>query len=172
MNELKEILGEELFGQVEAALQGKGKDGKDILLAVANDGSFLPKSKFDEVYREMREWKEKAGAGLGEAAAAETEKLRQELETLRFDGALEKALSGAKARNSKAVRALLDMEQLQWEDGNLTGIQEQLEALKESESFLFDREENGFYQPAAGAEATDFSRMSDREYYKSQKKKG
>ncbi len=172
MNELKEILGEDLFGQLEAALKGKGKDGKDILLAVANDGSYLPKAKFDEVYREMREWKEKAGDTLADERAKENEQLKLELENLRYDAAMEKMLLGAKARNVKAVRALLDLDRIQWEDGSLTGLEEQLDELKQKESFLFAEEEKGFYQPAAAKAPTDFSRMSDEEYYQYVNQKG
>ena len=44
---LKTILGEDLAKQVETALQGKGKDGKDIDLVIGNDGSFVPSDKYD-----------------------------------------------------------------------------------------------------------------------------
>ena len=39
---VKTILGEELSAQVETALKGKGKDGKDLDLVVGNDGSYVP----------------------------------------------------------------------------------------------------------------------------------
>lgn len=170
MSELKELLGEELFSQLEAALQGKGKDGKDVLLAVANDGSYVPKAKFDEVCREMKDWKEKAGDSS--SAVAENGRLRQELETLRFDTVLDQALMTAKARNRKAVRALLDTEQLGLdENGTLTGLSEQLDALRKSDAFLFEGERQEPYRPAAGGDI-DFSRMSDRDYYNYMKKKG
>lgn len=38
---IKELLGEELVAQVEAALKGKGKDGKDVDLRISNDGRTL-----------------------------------------------------------------------------------------------------------------------------------
>ena len=36
LEKIKELLGEELAGQVEAALKGKGKDGRDIDLVIGN----------------------------------------------------------------------------------------------------------------------------------------
>lgn len=42
---IRNLLGEDLAKQVEAALKGKGKDGKDVDLVIGNDGpSFRPKS--------------------------------------------------------------------------------------------------------------------------------
>ena len=44
---IKSLLGDELAAQVEAALQGKGKDGKDVDLVIGNDGSFVPADKYN-----------------------------------------------------------------------------------------------------------------------------
>ena len=44
---VRTILGADLANQVEAALKGKGKDGKDVDLVVGNDGSFVPAEKFN-----------------------------------------------------------------------------------------------------------------------------
>ena len=41
---IRNLLGEDLAKQVETALKGKGKDGKDVDLVVGNDGTFRPKS--------------------------------------------------------------------------------------------------------------------------------
>lgn len=53
--------------------------------------------------------------------------------------AIEKSVRDAKAKNVKAVTALLDMEKITYKDGELSGITEQLETLKggEDTSFLF-----------------------------------
>lgn len=45
---IKNLLGEELTTQVETALKGKGKDGKDIDIVVGNDGSYVPAAKYNE----------------------------------------------------------------------------------------------------------------------------
>ena len=44
---IKSLLGDELSAQVEAALKGKGKDGKDVDLVIGNDGSFVPADKYN-----------------------------------------------------------------------------------------------------------------------------
>ena len=46
---LKELLGEALYNQAAAALKGKGEGGKDVDLAIANDGSMVPVAKFNEL---------------------------------------------------------------------------------------------------------------------------
>ena len=62
--------------------------------------------------------------------------------------AIENGVRDAKAKNVKAVMALLDMEKITYENGELSGISEQLDTLKtgESTSFLF-----GEAQPASPA---------------------
>lgn len=79
------------------------------------------------------EWKQKAEKAKSDADA-------QILE-LKFDYALSAALSGAKARNSKAVKALLDMDGLKLNDGKIIGLDEQLSQIKEENEFLFESDE-------------------------------
>lgn len=52
--------------------------------------------------------------------------------------ALKEALSGAKVRNHKALEALLNKEDIKLEEGKLVGLEDQLKALQESDSYLFD----------------------------------
>lgn len=65
---------------------------------------------------------------------------KAEIEKLKFDFALDGALVSAKARNSKAVKALLDMENLKFADGQITGLKEQIEKVKKENDFLFEKE--------------------------------
>ena len=72
------------------------------------------------------------------------EKHNFEMESLKKDYAVEKALIGANARNIKATKSLLDLDNLKLdEQGNLKGLDEQIKALIEGEdtSFLFKTEE-------------------------------
>lgn len=65
-----------------------------------------------------------------------------EMSALKFDNAMELSLMGAKAKNAKAVRAMLDESKMQLgEDGVLTGFKEQIEALQKSDSYLFHMEQ-------------------------------
>ena len=56
------------------------------------------------------------------------------------EAAIEIALTNAKARNNKAVKALLDVESIEFDDDKLKGLDKQLEALKEESAFLFELE--------------------------------
>lgn len=76
--------------------------------------------------------------------AAETH--AAEIKRLKIDTAVELALSTAKAKNTKAVKALLDLEKAELaEDGTVKGLTEQIKALSEAadSSFLFDQGNKG-----------------------------
>jgi chromosome segregation ATPase len=59
--------------------------------------------------------------------------------------AIESSVREAKAKNVKAVMALLDMDKISYENGELKGISDQLDALTKSEdtSFMFGETNNG-----------------------------
>jgi hypothetical protein len=74
-----------------------------------------------------------------EAAQAEGAK---QMAALKFDHALEGALTGAKAKNAKAVRALLDANALKLNDadGSIIGLDDQIKKIKEGNDYLFESE--------------------------------
>lgn len=72
--------------------------------------------------------------------AATTKHQNDLLETQR-SYAMDAALKDSKVRNSKALKALLNMETVEYKDGSLVGLEEQLTALKESDSYLFETEQ-------------------------------
>ena len=75
----------------------------------------------------------------------------EELAKLKLDNAVEIALSGAKARNGKAVKAMLDMSKVKLgEDGKLSGFDEQIEALKKSDAYMFDVQQQQTQQQFTG----------------------
>ena len=89
-----------------------------------------------------------------------------ELNQLKIDFAVEKALTGAKAKNITAVKALLDLKDAKFDkEGNVKGLAEQIEKLTSDEStkFLFEaqKQQQNFkgFQPKAGAEV-DTSKMN------------
>ena len=57
-----------------------------------------------------------------------------------FDHLLERTLVNSKARNVKAIKPLLDLESIKRDGDRLLGLDDQLTALKESDSYLFDIE--------------------------------
>lgn len=93
----------------------------------------------------------------------------RQLAEYRFDAALENALQKSGARSTKAVKALLSMEEIALEDGQLTGLDGQLERLKAESGFLFEREDEKprFTSQIGGAgmqiSKDNFRKMSYRE---------
>lgn len=97
-----------------------------------------------------------------------------ELNQLKVDFAVEKALTGAKAKNITAVKALLDLTDVKLDkEGNVKGLAEQIENLTTSDDtkFLFDapKKQQKFkgFQPGASegekpgsGEEVDFSKMT------------
>ncbi len=121
---------------------------------------FIPKDKFNE----MSEAKKKLETDIQErdkqleqlkAAAGSNEELKKQIETLQaenkkaaeewqakmaqmqLDFAIEKALTAAKAKNAKAVKALLDMEKVKLDGEKLLGLDDQLKAIQQSDPYLF-----------------------------------
>lgn len=127
---------------------------------------YVPKTRLDEVIKErdgykgtladrdkqLEDLKKSSGDNeelkkqIADMQKANTEALKakdDEILNIRKTNAVEKAVSGAKAKNAKAVMALLDLENAELQDdGTVKGLDEQLKKLKESEdtAFLFDAE--------------------------------
>ena len=72
------------------------------------------------------------------AFAQKLEALTKESQEKEFSFVLEQALRAAGARNVKAVRALLETEKLQLAEGEIVGLNEQLEQIKAENGFLFE----------------------------------
>lgn len=153
MEWLKEIL--KKAGIEEGKLDGVIADiGKEL------PKHFIPKDKYNEV----AEAKKKLEADIQERdkqleelkkAAGSNEELKKQIETLQaenknaaeewqakfarmqLDFAIERALTSAKAKNIKAVKALLDLEKVKLDGDQLLGIDEQLKALQQSDPYLF-----------------------------------
>lgn len=125
---------------------------------------FVPKTRFDEVNEAKKHAEEsvkerdkqieglKTSAGDAEKLKEQIEQLQQdnkakdslhasEIKKLKIDNAVDSALMTAKAKNLKAVRALLDLDKAELsEDGTVKGLAEQIEALSKADDskFLFE----------------------------------
>jgi len=82
----------------------------------------------------------------GENANSATE-YQGKLDKQAFDFSLERALTDAKVRNPKAVKALLDLESIKLDGDKLLGFDDQVKALKESDPYQFDAEETPANSP-------------------------
>lgn len=155
---LKEKLGEELYGQVMAKL-GEGAKIADI-----SDGSYIPKEKFDALNTEKKsletqltdrddqlsalsksakdhEELSKQIKALQDQNKEDADRFEAEKAKLKFEYALETALRDNKAKNPKAVKALLDVESIKLDGDKLLGLEDQIKSLQESESYLFKIED-------------------------------
>ena len=150
---LKELLGEELYSQVTEKLGDKK--------IMVDDGNFIPKSRFDQVNQAKKELevqlkdRDTQLADLSknnkdnEALLNQIKDLQalnkqtttdyeNKINQMQFDYALDGALTNAKSKNNKALKALLDMNSIKYQEGKFEGLQEQIEALQKDASYLFD----------------------------------
>ncbi|MDF9417503.1 phage scaffolding protein [Bacillus altitudinis] len=153
---LKELLGDDLYAQV---IEKAGDQKIDIV----SNGQWFPKERFDAVNNEKKELKsqlderdqqltalQKQAKGNEELQTAieqlqeenkkVSEEYQQKLDKQAFDFAIESALRDAKARNIKSVKANLNVEDLKLAGDKVIGLDEQLAALKESDGYLFETE--------------------------------
>lgn len=147
------------------------------------DGSFVPKSRFNEVNAELKTAKDtikerdtqletlKKDAGDNEAlkqqitdlqtANADQKKAHEaELKALKISTAVDMALTSAKAKNNTAVKALLADFLTKAEladDGTVKGLDAEVKKLVEAEgtAFLFDTSTGTKFKGAKAAEKSD-----------------
>lgn len=82
--------------------------------------------------------------GLKKSAADWEQKYNADIAALKLDKALELSLVGARARDVGIVKSQLDSSALKLDDdGNVTGLTEQLDKLKTDKAFLFENEAEG-----------------------------
>lgn len=126
---------------------------------------YVPKARLDEVITERNSLKDqvterdkqietlKGSAGdnqalkdqiaqLQEKNSADAKAYKEQLEQVKLDNAVNMALTGAKAKNTKAVRALLNLEKAKvGDDGKVEGLDAQIKALQKSDAYLFEAAE-------------------------------
>lgn len=129
INDLKEQVSE------VDTLKAQIDDYKDQI--EERDGQLEKLSKLTEDNEELTTTIEQ----LKEDNKTATEELQNKLDQQAFDFSLDKALSGAGVRNSKAVRALLDTESIKFDGEKLLGLDDQLEKIKETDDYLFQSNE-------------------------------
>ncbi|HDK7179212.1 TPA: phage scaffolding protein [Clostridium botulinum] len=157
--DLKELLGEELYKQV---IQKVGDNKIDVV----NNGNWIPKDKFNALNDQLKT----ANATIGDLKKSnkDNEELQtkvtdyetkvkeyeKQIQDMQFNYVLEGALKGANVRNTKAVKALLNLEGIKLEGENVLGLSEQIEALQKSDSYLFTEEQKPQF---SGIKPTDNS---------------
>lgn len=158
--DLKELLGEELYNQV---IQKVGDNKIDVV----SNGNWIPKDKFNALNEQLKT----ANTTIGDLKKSnkDNEELQtkvtdyetkvkeyeKQIQDMQFNYALEGALKGANVRNTKAVKALLNLENVKLDGESIIGLNDQLEALKKSDSYLFLEDQKPKF---SGVEPTDGSK--------------
>ncbi len=120
--------------QIDTA-EAEVKSLKDQLSEAGKQIESFKGMDIDGVKKAAADWEAKARQAEADAA--------KQVAQLKFDHALDGALSGAKARNAKAVRALLNLDGLKLNeaDGSVIGLKEQLEKIQSEADYLFESDE-------------------------------
>lgn len=167
MEFLKEVFGSEALTYDQLAEKLKGKT--DVKLGNLAGGAYIGADKYKALETKVTGLEEQLGAankkleGYDPEWKAKAEQAAKDAEAkvaaVQFDTALEAALTVAKAKNPKTVRALLNMDGLKLSDGQIVGLKEQLEAIQKDNDFLFNSDAKppkftrpGTPPPAKGSE--------------------
>ncbi|MCD3202881.1 phage scaffolding protein [Clostridium botulinum] len=171
MPKLSEILGES-YSKIPEDLQKKYKD-----IDLVDISNYVEKKELETANNSIKEYKKQLkdrDKQLNDLKdkAKDSEELSQEIEKLKadnekttkdyeaklsqvsFDTKFEKAIAGYKAKNPKALRALLDMEKVKLVDDTFIGLEEQVNTLKESDAYLFEAEQTGGTGNIAGGSSS------------------
>lgn len=156
MKLLREKLGETLFNQVKEAL-GDTK-------IMVDDGNFIPKSRFDEVNeskkllegqikakdKELKDLSKKFEGNEDLASELATmkanskkmeEDYKKQIADMQLNHSMEAVFNENKVKDAKLIKALLDMDKIKLDGDKLTGLDDQITALKESHDYLFNIEQ-------------------------------
>lgn len=149
--------------------RGLSDEHADIVLEMIKD-SFVPLYRFNEINDKMKSYKSQLDDKTAEVdtltkKVGDTEKLTKEIQdlkdansraagehasalaSLKKSNAIDGVLRDRKAKNVTAVKALLDLDKITFENDKLEGLDEQVKALMESDSSKFMFETDPGYKP-------------------------
>ena len=106
---------------------------------------------------------------------------KAEIEKVRLESKIDLAINNAKAKNVKSVKANLDLGKIKLDGDKLLGFDDQIEALKKSDAYLFeidnkvnkgleDNNPNKRKNEGGNYEDDDLDNLSDEEYFALQEK--
>lgn len=157
---------------LKAILEGKGVEVTDELLADVSKElpkHFIPKAEYNKKKTEAEALQKK----LDEAPDAgelqtkldalqakydtDTAALNDKLSGAERSHAIDMALTKSGARSAKALRALLDDDKIEYKDGALTGLDEQIAGVKKEHGYLFEStRDTGFPLGGSGGDGDKF----------------
>lgn len=80
----------------------------------------------------------------------DTKALNDKIAAAAFDTALSEALAKTNARDPRDLKALLKLDDIKLENGEINGLSAQLESLQKDKPYLFDEGTKPRYNPAGG----------------------
>lgn len=153
MEKFKALFGTEALTYEQ--LEEKLKDNKEVKLANIASGGYVDRKKYEDNVTELKTANDTI-KGLRDTVAkfdgVDVEKLKNDakdwetkyntdLAAAKLNNAVDLELVARKAKNPKLAKAALDMSIIKLDGENLIGLSEQLDKLQESDSYLFDIEE-------------------------------
>lgn len=160
MEKLKEIFGDRslTYEQFQAALELDGT----VRLADLGSGGYVDRGKLDRLRAELEREREEARRELEELSA----RYQRDMDAARLRSQVDLALYEAGAKNPRLVRSAIDLSALKPGPGGPEGLREQIEALRESDGYLFGETGPRLVTGARhAAPETDPAELTDAEYY-------
>lgn len=167
---LQELLGDELFSQVDAKIQEYNKGIEDKLQQVRfvdlSEGGYVSKEKYGEldtakkgIEKQLKDandtiksYKDMDIDGIKKSAAdwerkynEETQKLNQQIEDDRKAFAAERYIAGQKIKSPLSRKAILQeflSQNLEYKDGTFTGADEYMEKVRKQYPDEFEQEQD------------------------------
>jgi len=121
---------------IEAVMREHGADIERVRQGIDADGA----AAFDELEstKQQLSMAQSRIAELQADAERSAAEYSEQTAKLRVDAAVESVLRSARARNINAAKALLDMDALSYDEQGLSGLDEQVAAMKTECAYLFD----------------------------------
>lgn len=122
--------------EAETAQAAKFGDYEDIKSQLSDANKQIEefgKLDFEGVKKSAAEYKAKYEASVKESA--------EKIEKMQFEHILDGKLAEMKPKNVKAVKALLDMEGLKLNNGEIVGLKDQLDKIAADNDYLFESSE-------------------------------
>ncbi|CZR99173.1 Phage minor structural protein GP20 [Clostridioides difficile] len=159
----KKLLGDEEGQKVYEKLS-KDKENK-LLLDNIKSPRYVERTELENANKEIKEYKKQMGdrdkqlndlqgkvkdnkelsdeiESLKNANKEIRESAEKEIEVLKFNTAFERVIESYNPRNSKALAALINKDNISFVDGKFIGLDEQIKAYQQSDSYLFNNEKN------------------------------
>ncbi len=102
-----------------------------------------------------------------EASESKYKLLKEAFDKTELNHAVKVALIKSGAKSEKALEGFIDRSKITFENGTLSGFEEQLEEIRKENSYLFESPLKDTGAMHSGVSSADPDKMTDDEYYRS-----